>query len=99
MYAGRIVERAAKRELLRQPLHPYTKGLIGSQPGTGQPFAELPSIPGQPPSLAALPPGCRFHPRCAYVAPPCRELLPPLAGAGPARSSACLRWRELRAGA
>ena len=95
MYAGRIVERAAKRALLRTPLHPYSQGLIRSQPGTGAPQAELPSIPGQPPSLADLPRGCRFHPRCAYVVPRCREVRPPLADAGAGRRSACLRWQEL----
>ena len=95
MYAGRIVERAAKRALLRAPLHPYSQGLIRSQPGAGAPLAELPSIPGQPPSLADLPRGCRFHPRCAYVVPRCREIRPPLADAGKGRRSACLRWQEL----
>jgi peptide/nickel transport system ATP-binding protein len=95
MYAGRIVERAAKRTLLRRPLHPYSQGLIRSQPGTGAPLAELPSIPGQPPSLAELPQGCRFHPRCAYAIPRCREIRPPLADAGAGRQSACLRWQEL----
>jgi peptide/nickel transport system ATP-binding protein len=95
MYAGRIVERAAKRALLRAPLHPYSEGLIRSQPGAGAPLAELPSIPGQPPSLADLPEGCRFHPRCAYALPHCREVRPPLAEAGEGRRSACLRWQEL----
>ena len=95
MYAGRIVERAAKRALLRAPLHPYSQGLIRSQPGTGAPQAELPSIPGQPPSLADLPRGCRFHPRCGYVVARCREVRPPLADAGKGRRSACLRWQEL----
>ena len=95
MYAGRIVERAAKRALLRAPLHPYSQGLIRSQPGAGAPLAELPSIPGQPPSLADLPQGCRFHPRCAYAISRCREIRPPLADAGAGRWSACLRWQEL----
>jgi peptide/nickel transport system ATP-binding protein len=95
MYAGRIVERAAKRTLLRRPLHPYSQGLIRSQPGAGAPLAELPSIPGQPPSLANLPEGCPFHPRCAYAVPRCREIRPPLADAGAGRRSACLRWQEL----
>jgi peptide/nickel transport system ATP-binding protein len=95
MYAGRIVERAAKRALLRAPLHPYSEGLIRSQPGAGAPLAELPSIPGQPPSLADLPEGCRFHPRCAYAIAHCRAVRPPLAEAGEGRHSACLRWQEL----
>jgi peptide/nickel transport system ATP-binding protein len=96
MYAGRIVERADKRTLLRRPLHPYTKGLIGSQPGAARPYAPLPSIPGQPPSLADLPSGCRFHPRCAYAERACRIERPPLVEADPGHTSACRRWRILR---
>ena len=92
MYAGRVVERAAKRELLQRPLHPYTLGLIGSRPGAGQPQQPLPSIPGMPPSLGDLPPGCRFHPRCDYAAAACRTVPPPLVEVAPGRMSACLRW-------
>ncbi len=101
MYAGRIVEHAAKEALLRRPLHPYTKGLTGSQPGAAPPGEELPSIPGQPPSLADLPTGCHFHPRCAYAVAVCSDEAPPLvdvdvgAGPGPGRKSACHRWESL----
>ena len=95
MYAGGIVERAAKRDIVTRPLHPYTAGLVGSQPGATPPREELPSIPGQPPSLTALPTGCRFHPRCAYADDACRAMIPPLAEVGPGRASACLYWRRL----
>ena len=95
MYAGRIVEHAGKRTLLRRPLHPYTRGLIGSQPGAAPPRAPLPSIPGQPPSLADLPSGCRFHPRCAYAERACRTERPPLVEPDPGHASACRRWRIL----
>jgi peptide/nickel transport system ATP-binding protein len=96
MYAGRIVERADKHTLLRRPLHPYTKGLIGSQPGAAPPYAPLPSIPGQPPSLADLPSGCRFHPRCAYAERACRTERPPLVEPDRGHATACRRWRILR---
>jgi peptide/nickel transport system ATP-binding protein len=96
MYAGRIVERADKRTLLRRPLHPYTRGLIGSQPGAAPPYAPLPSIPGQPPSLADLPGGCRFHPRCAYAERACRDERPPLVEPDPGHVTACRRWRILQ---
>jgi peptide/nickel transport system ATP-binding protein len=96
MYAGRIVERADKRSLLRRPLHPYTRGLIGSQPGAAPPYAPLPSIPGQPPSLADLPGGCRFHPRCAYAERACRDERPPLVEPDPGHVTACRRWRILQ---
>ncbi len=95
MYAGRIVERAAKADLLQRPLHPYTKGLIGSQPGAAPPRQELPSIPGQPPSFTELPAGCRFHPRCGYAEDACRAAPPPLVEVAERRDSACLRWRVL----
>jgi len=92
MYAGRVVERATKRDLLRRPLHPYTRGLIGSRPGSGEPQRPLPSIQGMPPSLGDLPPGCRFHPRCDYAEQACRVVPPPLVDVEPGRQSACLRW-------
>jgi len=95
MYAGRIVERARKGDLLRRPLHPYTEGLIRSQPEAAPPGQPLPSIEGQPPSLAALPPGCRFHPRCSYAEPACEEEDIPLFAVGDARVSACRRWEVL----
>ena len=95
MYAGRIVERAAKAELLRRPLHPYSEGLMRSRPEHAPAGEPLPSIEGQPPSLGNLPTGCRFHPRCGYAEPRCRttdaRLEPALAG----HESACLRWRDL----
>ncbi len=98
MYAGRIVERAPKRDLLRRPLHPYTDGLVRSQPEAAQPGRPLPSIEGQPPSFAALPDGCRFHPRCGYAEPACRASDMPLFVVNAGRASACRRWQILAAG-
>jgi peptide/nickel transport system ATP-binding protein len=63
MYAGRIVEQGPVEAVLAAPLHPYTRGLIGSLPG-GTPGATLEQIPGLPPSPMNLPPGCAFAPRC-----------------------------------
>ncbi|MEU4208776.1 ABC transporter ATP-binding protein [Streptomyces sp. NPDC026206] len=69
MYAGRAVERGTVREVLREPQHPYTWGLLGSMPRLTSDVGEpLIPIPGTPPSLLAPPPGCPFHPRCAFVA-------------------------------
>jgi oligopeptide/dipeptide ABC transporter ATP-binding protein len=64
MYAGEIVEEAAVRPLFREPMHPYTQGLIGSIPTLGVVKEELEVIPGIVPNLVDLPPGCRFAPRC-----------------------------------
>ncbi|GHC74971.1 ABC transporter ATP-binding protein [Streptomyces cinnamoneus] len=69
MYAGRAVEYGTVREVLREPRHPYTWGLLGSMPRLGSDVEEpLSPIPGTPPSLLAPPPGCPFHPRCAFTA-------------------------------
>jgi oligopeptide/dipeptide ABC transporter ATP-binding protein len=64
MYAGEIVEESDVHTLFNEPLHPYTKGLIGSIPTLGALTDMLETIPGIVPSLIDLPPGCRFASRC-----------------------------------
>ena len=64
MYAGEIVEQTDVVSLFREPLHPYTRGLIGSIPVVGDLREELAVIPGNVPNLIDLPAGCRFAPRC-----------------------------------
>lgn len=64
MYAGQIVEQAEVGELFRNPLHPYTRGLIGSIPILGKIKNRLEVIPGSVPNLIDMPVGCRFAPRC-----------------------------------
>jgi len=64
MYAGEIVEQSSVDALFDFPLHPYTKGLIGSIPILGEVRERLDVIPGNVPNLVNLPPGCRFAPRC-----------------------------------
>jgi oligopeptide/dipeptide ABC transporter ATP-binding protein len=65
MYAGEIVEHTDVTSLFRDPLHPYTRGLIGSIPVVGDVKEELAVIPGAVPNLIDLPRGCRFAPRCS----------------------------------
>jgi oligopeptide transport system ATP-binding protein len=90
MYAGRAVETGTVREVLREPQHPYTRGLLDSVPSlTADPLATLPAIPGRPPDLEALPPGCAFAPRCPHAFDRCRVERPPLRPLGPGRASAC----------
>lgn len=64
MYAGQIVEQTDVRTLFKEPLHPYTIGLIGSTPVLGRVRDKLDVIPGNVPNLVNLPVGCRFAPRC-----------------------------------
>ncbi|MEV0938485.1 ABC transporter ATP-binding protein [Streptomyces phaeochromogenes] len=69
MYSGRAVERGTVREVLRNPQHPYTWGLLSSMPRLGGDTAQaLTPIPGSPPSLLNPPSGCPFHPRCGFTA-------------------------------
>src|ERR1700756_5124210 len=70
MYAGKIVEHGAVRDLFRSPKHPYTQALLGSMPKLGS-KEPLYAIPGHPPNLAQPPSGCAFHPRCAHTMPQC----------------------------
>ncbi len=67
MYAGRVVEEGPTADVLRNPRHPYTRGLLDSLPSIAEPGAELRQIPGAMPSLVDLPPGCAFAPRCAIA--------------------------------
>ncbi|GGZ55421.1 ABC transporter ATP-binding protein [Streptomyces bluensis] len=91
MYSGRAVERGTVREVLRNPQHPYTWGLLSSMPRLGGDTAQaLTPIPGSPPSLLNPPSGCPFHPRCTFTGEVtgnrCAEERPTL---GVGRASAC----------
>jgi oligopeptide/dipeptide ABC transporter ATP-binding protein len=89
MYAGQVVEEAPVPELFREPLHPYTLGLLRSLPGPGRRGRELEPIPGVVPGLTELPRGCRVHPRCARAMPRCREEAPPMLAPAPGRGVRC----------
>ncbi|SFG38021.1 peptide/nickel transport system ATP-binding protein [Desulfotomaculum arcticum] len=90
MYAGNIVEVAKSGELFRNPLHPYTLGLLESVPKlTGGGMAE--GIYGQIPDYLRPPDGCRFHPRCPRAVARCREEKPNLADLGDGHQVACFQ--------
>ena len=91
MYAGHIVETGAVAEVLKDPLHPYTRGLIACAPGarTALPGEFLEEIPGAVPSLIERGAGCLFAERCKDVMPRCRTELPPHTVPADGRSVMC----------
>lgn len=89
MYAGQIVEIGPARDLVRTPLHPYTRALIDSVPKLGNPGERLRSIPGTVPQLGRYPNGCRFHLRCPVARPDCSSNEPALLKQGSERWVRC----------
>lgn len=100
LYASELVEDAPTEDLYRQPLHPYTRGLLDSVPRLGQRKDEAPlqGIAGQIPSLDDLPSACVFAPRCPVAIDICWEQRPALESATPDRRVRCHRWPEILAG-
>src|SRR5213593_3501274 len=78
MYAGRIVEYGDAVSIFKNPMHPYTQGLIKAFPSIKGERVRLTSIPGTPPDLIHPPPACRFNPRCPYVMDICKKIDPQL---------------------
>jgi peptide/nickel transport system ATP-binding protein len=72
MYAGRLAELGAVRDVVQRPHHPYTDGLMGSTPLASRGLTRLRQIPGAMPRLGKLPQGCAFHPRCPKAQDRCR---------------------------
>ncbi len=94
MYAGQIVETAPSRQLLKLPLHPYTRALMNSVPKLGSQAERLTAIPGNVPQLGSFPSGCRFHPRCAQAKDDCQKTSPELVegGSNSQRLVRCPYW-------
>ncbi|MEM2912061.1 MAG: ABC transporter ATP-binding protein [Candidatus Bathyarchaeia archaeon] len=78
MYAGNIVEYGRVLDIFKEPLHPYTQGLLSVFPGIKASKTRLTSIPGLPPDLLRPPSGCRFNPRCKYAMEICKKTKPEL---------------------
>ena len=93
MYAGQIVELALAHELLRRPLHPYTRALMASVPKLQGNHDRLAAIPGNVPRIGNFPPGCRFAPRCPIVKPECSEAIPALTEVEPQHWVRCPFWK------
>jgi peptide/nickel transport system ATP-binding protein len=99
MYAGQIVERGTAKEAVFDPLHPYSKGLMGSiiVPESGLREVKLTAIPGVPPNLKNPPQGCRFTERCKYALPECKVIPPGIREIGNGRAVRCIfTEKELR---
>ncbi len=98
MYAGQVVEEGGVKEVFKEPLHPYTAGLMGSVPVLGRKFSEgrkrLEEIPGVVPSLRDMPLGCRFRSRCTRVDHLCQEGAPRLCEMGSDRKVRCWQWSK-----
>ncbi|MDR0401181.1 MAG: ATP-binding cassette domain-containing protein [Treponema sp.] len=92
MYVGKLVEFSSGNELYKNPLHPYTQGLIQSAPAANPEAARVKkSIPieGDIPSPISPPPGCRFHTRCRYASPRCKTEEPAMRDLGAGHWAAC----------
>ena len=92
MYLGKLVELSESKELYKNPLHPYTKGLLASIPSLDVRAAKLTSqaeMSGDIPSPISLPPGCRFYSRCPYAKKICQEMDPVMKEAAPGHPVAC----------
>ncbi|MBN1657716.1 MAG: ABC transporter ATP-binding protein [Anaerolineae bacterium] len=96
MYAGQVVEKASATEAVFDPLHPYSKGLMGSiiVPEDGVRDVKLAAIPGVPPNLKNPPAGCRFAERCPYVRAECKVTSVPLYDADHGRAYRCILSEE-----
>jgi peptide/nickel transport system ATP-binding protein len=94
MYAGQIVELSPAHELLRRPLHPYTRALMNSVPKLRGDADRLSAIPGNVPRIGNFPPGCRFAPRCPIARPECSEKIPELLEVEPGRFVRCPFWKN-----
>ena len=95
MYAGRIVEIGALRDVVKKPKHPYTVGLMDSIPVIEEEHDELSHIKGAMPGLLEIPPGCAFNPRCPDVFDRCRRERPDLMRTGnPHQLAACWKYNR-----
>jgi oligopeptide/dipeptide ABC transporter ATP-binding protein len=96
MYAGRVVETNATKDLFRAPRHPYTRGLLRGTLSIEGYDVDLFSIPGTVPDARDMPTGCRFHTRCPLVQEVCRQTPPPRVSVADGVESACHFAAEVR---
>lgn len=92
MYAGMVFEIGSVKQVMENPIQPYTKALLSSIPTIGS--QKLEAIPGTVPSILSMPDGCRFNPRCKFAVDVCRATRPPVIET-PERVVACHVFQEL----
>jgi peptide/nickel transport system ATP-binding protein len=95
MYAGTIAEIGSKLDVFKEPLHPYTQGLLNSIPRMNVEMTRLETIEGNVPNLVKPPPGCRFHPRCPFAMEVCKSVKPPMQEIRPNHFAACHLYGEV----
>jgi peptide/nickel transport system ATP-binding protein len=95
MYAGRIVEQGSAREVLLNPRHPYTMGMLSSTLQGRVRGRDIEAIPGSPPDMRALPSGCSFAPRCRFATAACQQTEPSAVAIEAGHDVSCLRVAEL----
>jgi peptide/nickel transport system permease protein len=95
MYAGQVVERASIEPIFQEPLHPYTRALLASDPHQAATGGLLPTIPGSVPRPGDWPAGCRFHPRCALATDACRTRAVPVEHPPGDRETRCIHYEQL----
>jgi len=91
MYAGKIVECGSTNSIYSDPMHPYTKALLGAFPSILGPIRRMETLPGFPPDLRSPSSGCRLHPRCPIAEDQCKEKEPELVEVKPGHYVACYK--------
>lgn len=92
MYTGKVVEQGMIREILDNPMHPYTEGLIAAIPNINDQKGKLSSIEGMVPQLDEMPKGCSFHPRCPYTMEICQAKRPAITTLENGRKVRCFKY-------
>ncbi len=96
LYAGSLLEVGGARDIEREPFHPYTLGLLLSEPPVEKRLTKLVAIRGAVPAADEVAGTCKFAPRCDWVREACRAADPELVGHAPGRITACIRFAEIR---
>ena len=94
MYLGKLCEVGPGEAVYREPLHPYTRGLLGCVPSLTTETERLTAIPGTLPDPTRRPPGCSFAPRCQCAIPACGAARPPMTMLDADHATACIRASE-----